>query len=299
MTCSTAGGRPSALPAGMVSFCRLVICLAADALMPEPDNAPPLAADSETVPTKPNTPGWRHNRLPPPCRYASGHRLPRRLPLRHDRHQGIVSGGLLPPPRARLCALRLFRARRVIGRFRVGHDRALARRCGRGYRFADRRTADPGRVEHERLDHAARRAGAAGADRRRWSGSPARPISPRSCCGPGSPRRSGARSTSSGQSRAALRIRPGRVSVHAGADRGRQKASAARTPIPLDVPVRLLHGMRDESVPWRLSLRLAERLASRDVAVTLVKDGDHRLSTPADLALLAQTLDALTGTKPA
>ena len=64
-------------------------------------------------------------------------------------------------------------------------------------------------------------------------------------------------------------------------------------PIPIDVPVRLLHGMRDKSVPWRLSLDLAERLASRDVAVTLLKDGDHRLSTPADLALLAQTLDAL------
>lgn len=65
-------------------------------------------------------------------------------------------------------------------------------------------------------------------------------------------------------------------------------------PIPLDIPVRLLHGMRDESVPWRLSLRLADHLTSRNVAVTLVKDGDHRLSTPADLALLAQTLDALT-----
>jgi pimeloyl-ACP methyl ester carboxylesterase len=66
-------------------------------------------------------------------------------------------------------------------------------------------------------------------------------------------------------------------------------------PIPLAMPVRLLHGIGDESVPWRLSLRLAERLASRDVAVTLVKDGDHRLSSPADLARLAQTLDALTG----
>ena len=65
-------------------------------------------------------------------------------------------------------------------------------------------------------------------------------------------------------------------------------------PIPLDMPVRLLHGMRDESVPWRLSLRLAERLSSRDLAVTLVKDGDHRLSTPADLALLAAILDGLT-----
>jgi len=68
-----------------------------------------------------------------------------------------------------------------------------------------------------------------------------------------------------------------------------------RAPIPLDMPVRLLHGLADLSVPWQLSLRLAERLASRNVAVTLVKDGDHRLSSPADLARLAQTLDALIG----
>jgi len=68
-----------------------------------------------------------------------------------------------------------------------------------------------------------------------------------------------------------------------------------RAPIALDMPVRLLHGMADQSVPWQLSLRVAERLASRDVAVTLVKDGDHRLSSKADLARLAQTLDALTG----
>ncbi|HEX6442694.1 MAG TPA: alpha/beta hydrolase [Stellaceae bacterium] len=64
-------------------------------------------------------------------------------------------------------------------------------------------------------------------------------------------------------------------------------------PIPLDMPVRLLHGLADASVPWQLSLGLAERLAGRDVAVTLVKDGDHRLSTDADLARLARTLDAL------
>ena len=68
-----------------------------------------------------------------------------------------------------------------------------------------------------------------------------------------------------------------------------------RAPIGLDVPVRLLHGLADASVPWQLSLRLAERLASRDVVVTLVKDGDHRLSTEPDLARLGQTLDALIG----
>jgi pimeloyl-ACP methyl ester carboxylesterase len=64
-------------------------------------------------------------------------------------------------------------------------------------------------------------------------------------------------------------------------------------PIPIDAPVRLLHGLADASVPWQLSLRLAERVTSRDVAVTLVKDGDHRLSSEADLARLAQTLDAV------
>lgn len=68
-----------------------------------------------------------------------------------------------------------------------------------------------------------------------------------------------------------------------------------RGAVPLDCPVRLLHGLDDASVPWRTSLRLAERLASRDVAVTLVKGGDHRLSTPRELARLAATLDALAG----
>jgi len=61
-------------------------------------------------------------------------------------------------------------------------------------------------------------------------------------------------------------------------------------PIALHCPARLLHGQRDPDVPWQTSMRLAERLQSGDVQVTLVKDGDHRLSRPADLALLRRTL---------
>jgi dipeptidyl aminopeptidase/acylaminoacyl peptidase len=57
--------------------------------------------------------------------------------------------------------------------------------------------------------------------------------------------------------------------------------------------VRLLHGMADESVPWQQSMKLAERLASTDVTLTLVKNGDHRLSRNEDLARLARLLDAL------
>jgi pimeloyl-ACP methyl ester carboxylesterase len=66
-----------------------------------------------------------------------------------------------------------------------------------------------------------------------------------------------------------------------------------RAEIPLLCPVRLLHGLLDDAVPWQTSLRLAHRLTSRDVVVTLVKEGDHRLSSEADLALLAATLDEL------
>jgi pimeloyl-ACP methyl ester carboxylesterase len=66
-----------------------------------------------------------------------------------------------------------------------------------------------------------------------------------------------------------------------------------RDAIALDCPVRLLHGMADTSVPWRTSLSLAERLTSSDVVVTLVKDGEHRLSRQSDLARLSRILDEL------
>lgn len=66
-----------------------------------------------------------------------------------------------------------------------------------------------------------------------------------------------------------------------------------RGPIAIDVPVRLIHGMEDADVPWRTSLKIAERLASADVEVTLVKNGRHRLSEPDDLARLCAILDAL------
>jgi pimeloyl-ACP methyl ester carboxylesterase len=68
-----------------------------------------------------------------------------------------------------------------------------------------------------------------------------------------------------------------------------------RTQIALLCPVRLLHGMLDDAVPWQTSVRLAERLSSRDIAVTLIKEGDHRLSSASDLARLAVTLDELLG----
>lgn len=63
--------------------------------------------------------------------------------------------------------------------------------------------------------------------------------------------------------------------------------------IGLTCPVRLIQGLRDDDVPWRTALRLQEQLASEDVEVVLVKNGDHRLSTSADLERLQAVLEEL------
>lgn len=62
--------------------------------------------------------------------------------------------------------------------------------------------------------------------------------------------------------------------------------------IAITCPVRLLHGQRDADVPWQTSLALAEALRSDDIQVTLIKDGDHRLSRDSDIALLKGAVDA-------
>ena len=61
-------------------------------------------------------------------------------------------------------------------------------------------------------------------------------------------------------------------------------------PVPLDVPIRILHGRQDPDVPWRHSLDLLDGVAGADIRLTIIKDGEHRLSRPQDLALLRAML---------
>lgn len=63
--------------------------------------------------------------------------------------------------------------------------------------------------------------------------------------------------------------------------------------IPIRCPVRLFHGMRDPDVPWEFSRRTCEKLESTDVSLTLIKQGDHRLSEPAHLKLILRCLEQL------
>ena len=55
-------------------------------------------------------------------------------------------------------------------------------------------------------------------------------------------------------------------------------------------PVRILQGVEDPDVPWGHAVELVSRLSQDDVVLTLVKDGDHRLSRPEDLDRLIRAV---------
>jgi pimeloyl-ACP methyl ester carboxylesterase len=60
-------------------------------------------------------------------------------------------------------------------------------------------------------------------------------------------------------------------------------------------PVRILQGVQDADVPWQHAWELSSRLARDDVVMTLVKDGDHRLSRPEDIERLIAAVSELSG----
>ena len=66
-------------------------------------------------------------------------------------------------------------------------------------------------------------------------------------------------------------------------------------PLALPCPVRLLHGQSDPDVAWEYSLHIARHLEAPEVITTFIKGGDHRLSTPADIARLIATVEELAG----
>lgn len=58
-------------------------------------------------------------------------------------------------------------------------------------------------------------------------------------------------------------------------------------------PVHILQGMQDTIVPWRHAMTVAEHLAADPASITLIKNGDHRLSRPEDLARLTAAVEAM------
>ncbi|BCJ92404.1 alpha/beta hydrolase [Terrihabitans soli] len=65
------------------------------------------------------------------------------------------------------------------------------------------------------------------------------------------------------------------------------------SPLKIGAPIRILQGMQDPDVPWQHVMRLVEHLAEDDVTVTMIRDGDHRLSRPEDLERLVAAVAAM------
>ena len=63
--------------------------------------------------------------------------------------------------------------------------------------------------------------------------------------------------------------------------------------IELGCPVVILQGVEDTSVPWRHAIRLTTRLTRDDVTLTLIPDGDHRLSRPRDIDRLLRAVETV------
>ncbi|MEZ0169549.1 alpha/beta hydrolase [Microvirga sp. TS319] len=64
-------------------------------------------------------------------------------------------------------------------------------------------------------------------------------------------------------------------------------------PIQAGCPVHILQGMEDPDVPWGHALELVEHLPGDSVSLTLIKDGDHRLSRDEDLERLIVAIEAI------
>lgn len=65
------------------------------------------------------------------------------------------------------------------------------------------------------------------------------------------------------------------------------------TTIRSHCPVHILQGMQDEDVPWRHALALVEHMHGDPATLTLIKDGDHRLSRPEDLARILAAVEGM------
>jgi pimeloyl-ACP methyl ester carboxylesterase len=59
-----------------------------------------------------------------------------------------------------------------------------------------------------------------------------------------------------------------------------------------EMPVRLIHGMRDDDISFMKSVELANKIRHDNVVVTLIKNGDHRLSTPSDLQQMLHAIES-------
>ena len=80
------------------------------------------------------------------------------------------------------------------------------------------------------------------------------------------------------------------LTPHAALDAASKTPHQVRGVIAVNCPIRLIHGMMDEDVPYQYSEKIANAVTSQNVEVTYIKNGNHRLSEPKNLQLLKEKL---------
>lgn len=80
--------------------------------------------------------------------------------------------------------------------------------------------------------------------------------------------------------------------THALIEDGRQYLFGDRA-LDFDGPVHIVHGGHDVDVPWTVSQDFCANLARCDVRMTLIPDGEHRLSRPSDIATILQAIETM------
>jgi len=78
-------------------------------------------------------------------------------------------------------------------------------------------------------------------------------------------------------------------------DDGRLNRTMGKS-IDTHCPIHIIQGQQDPDVPWQHAQRLYELMSKDDASLTYVKEGDHRLSRPEDIALMKRVLDDLIAT---
>ena len=72
-----------------------------------------------------------------------------------------------------------------------------------------------------------------------------------------------------------------------------RKHTLLDNPISIDIPIHLVHGTEDQEIPWKTSYNYLENVRSQDITLSLIKGGDHRLSSPNNLSHISKIIKEL------
>ena len=66
-----------------------------------------------------------------------------------------------------------------------------------------------------------------------------------------------------------------------------------RKKINIKCPIRIIHGIKDEIVPWQINYKIEKKVSTKNLTITLIKNGDHSLSKNSDIKTITYTVGSL------